>query len=151
MTCFVDTSAFLACLLSDDGNHLEARAAFAELVEGRTPLATTEYVLVETMALLQRRAGIAAARSFHEDILPLLIVYWVDEAVYHLGAAATLKAGRRNLSLVDCISFEVMARLGIRLAFAFDTHFEEQGFELVPLRKKRGSEGSQPSDRSRRD
>lgn len=41
MICFVDTSAFLACLVADDANHLEARAAFAELVEAQTPLATT--------------------------------------------------------------------------------------------------------------
>lgn len=29
-------------------------------------------------------------------------------------------------------SFEIMRRLRLRRAFAFDRHFAEQGFELVP-------------------
>jgi predicted nucleic acid-binding protein len=33
---------------------------------------------------------------------------------------------------VDCVSFEVMRRLGIRRAFTLDEHFREQGFEVVP-------------------
>jgi predicted nucleic acid-binding protein len=40
-------------------------------------------------------------------------------------------ANRRSLSLVDCVSFVVMRQLAIRDAFAFDRHFEEQGFTLV--------------------
>ena len=39
---------------------------------------------------------------------------------------------RRQLSLVDCISFDVMHRHGIRWAFAFDSHFKEQGFVCPP-------------------
>ena len=41
-------------------------------------------------------------------------------------------AGRRALSLVDCVSFAVMARAGLRQAFAFDDHFAERGFSCLP-------------------
>ena len=41
-------------------------------------------------------------------------------------------AGRRGLSLVDCVSFAVMARAGLRQAFAFDDHFSERGFSCLP-------------------
>jgi predicted nucleic acid-binding protein len=41
-----------------------------------------------------------------------------------------LAAGRRRLSLTDCVSFEVMRRSESATAFAFDTHFTEQGFSL---------------------
>ena len=41
-----------------------------------------------------------------------------------------MAAGRRDLSLVDCASFEVMRRSGIRTAFAFDPHFGEFGYEI---------------------
>jgi predicted nucleic acid-binding protein len=41
-------------------------------------------------------------------------------------------AGRRTLSLVDCVSFEVMRRTGIRKAFAFDRHFQDYGYEIYP-------------------
>jgi predicted nucleic acid-binding protein len=43
--------------------------------------------------------------------------------------ATLLAAGRRKLSLVDCVSFELMRGCGCNHAFAFDAHFEEQGFD----------------------
>jgi predicted nucleic acid-binding protein len=47
-------------------------------------------------------------------------------------AGAVLLAARLQLSLVDCASFEVMRRAGLREAFAFDAHFAASGFGLVP-------------------
>jgi len=35
------------------------------------------------------------------------------------------------LSLVDCVSFEVMRRIGMNRVFCFDPHFEEHGFEVL--------------------
>jgi len=46
-------------------------------------------------------------------------------------AGVQLAARRRGLSLVDCASFEVMRRTGLRAAFAFDPHFEKFGYELI--------------------
>ena|GEM_PF-3548981 len=48
------------------------------------------------------------------------------------GVSALLTSGREQLSLVDCVSFELMRQLGIRTAFTFDRHFEEQGFTCLP-------------------
>jgi len=45
---------------------------------------------------------------------------------------ANLSAGRHNLSLVDCVSFEMMRTLGIKTAFTFDAHFKEQDFTILP-------------------
>jgi predicted nucleic acid-binding protein len=42
-------------------------------------------------------------------------------------------ARRRDLSLVDCVSFEVMRRNGITRAFAVDRHFQELGFSDADL------------------
>jgi len=44
--------------------------------------------------------------------------------------SALLAAAKKNLSLVDCVSFELMGNLGIRTAFAFDAHFKDAGFGL---------------------
>lgn len=44
-----------------------------------------------------------------------------------------LTANRRNLSLVDCVSFAAMRKLNIQYYFAFDKHFEEQGLTSVIL------------------
>ena len=132
MTYFVDTSAFYAVLDHDDQNHPRAKAEWESLLKDGAVLLTTNYVLVETLALVQHRLGIDAVRTFHEDIYPLLRVEWVDAPLHDAAADGVLSARRRNLSLVDCASFSVMRRLGIRAAFAFDPHFVEQGFSRLP-------------------
>jgi predicted nucleic acid-binding protein len=37
----------------------------------------------------------------------------------------------RDLSLVDCVSFEIMRDLGIATTFSFDDHFAQQGFRRL--------------------
>ena len=49
-----------------------------------------------------------------------------------LGVAALLTAARRRLSLVDCISFEIMRERKIRSVFAFDNHYRDAGFNVIP-------------------
>ena len=88
--------------------------------------------MLETCALLQRRLGLDAVRTFRDDILPLFRVLWVNERQHELGMAARVAANRRKLSLVDCVSFCLMRENGIAEAFAFDGHFTEEGFALSP-------------------
>ena len=132
MNCFVDTSAFLAVLGKDDENHARARSAWGELLEQRTPLVTSSCVLTETLAILQHRMGLDAVRVFHHDIYPVLTTEWVRDEWHEKGMGSVLAARRRGLSLVDCVSFEVMRQRGLRSVFAFDKHFEEQGFDTIP-------------------
>ena len=132
MSVFVDTSTFFAILDADDENHDVARQMWGDLLTQEAVLICSNYVLVETLALVQRRLGIPAVRVFQEDIMPVLNVEWVDESLHQVGIASVLAAARRGLSLVDCISFEIMRRLGIKTAFAFDRHFDEQDFECLP-------------------
>ena len=131
MTVFADTSAFYALLDGDDANHDAAAAEWRSLLEDEALLLTTGFVLVETLALVQHRLGLEAARAFLEDVYPLLNVEWIAETDFEAGAASVLSAQRMELSLVDCVSFVLMRRLGIRRAFAFDQHFSEQGFRVV--------------------
>ena len=132
MTTFVDTSALLAVLDADDAEHTRASGTWRELVGGDESLLTTSYVLVEAFALVQARLGLDATRALDADVVPVLRVMWVDEALHRAAMTALLTAQRRDLSLVDCVSFEVMRRAGVRRAFAFDRHFREQSFSPVP-------------------
>ena len=132
MSIFVDTSALYAILDADDENHERAKHLWTDLVTQEARLVCSNYVLVETFALVQHRLGMEAVRALQEDILPILHIEWVDEPSHRAGVTAVLTAARRNLSLVDCVSFEVMRQLGIKTAFAFDPHFGEQGFECIP-------------------
>lgn len=129
---FVDTSAFLALLDADDENHAMAKKGLEGLLQTDSHLVTSNYVLVETFALLQNRLGMESVRVFQEDIVPLLEIKWVDAATHAVATGVLLSAGRRKLSLVDCSSFEVMRRSGIRRALTHDGHFREQGFESLP-------------------
>jgi predicted nucleic acid-binding protein len=42
-----------------------------------------------------------------------------------------LRSKSKTLSLVDCTSFVVMRQLGLNTAFAFDKHFQLQGFRCL--------------------
>lgn len=132
MTVFVDTSAFYALLDADDSNHKEARESWERLLRDTAVLLTTSYVLVETSALLQHRIGVPALRAFHQDVVPVLTVQWLTERQHHAGVESVLTAGRKKLSLVDCVSFHVMRENGVHTAFCFDHHFREQGFQTLP-------------------
>lgn len=130
--CFVDTTALYAILDADDLNHPAARKTWTGLLRDDTGLVTTNYVLVETSALVQHRLGLKAVRVFEEDIYPVLHVKWLDRELHEAGVATVLSAARRRLSLVDCVSFDIMRRDGIHRAFTFDRHFTQQGFTCLP-------------------
>lgn len=131
MSVYVDTSAFLAVLNADDRFHTLARRRWQKLIEDGQSLICNNYVLVETIAVIQNRLGMDAVTVFENDVRPILVILWVDEDLHQRAMGALLAARRRRLSLVDCASFESMRKVGIRQAFAFDQHFEEQGFEVL--------------------
>lgn len=129
---FFDTSAFLAILNRDDTHQRSAKKLWEELLYSERSLVTSNYLLVESLSLIQRRLGMEPVRVFQEDVVPLMTIEWVDAALHEAGMSAFLTASRKQLSFVDCVSFELMRKLGIKTAFAFDAHFSEQGFERIP-------------------
>jgi predicted nucleic acid-binding protein len=132
MRIFIDTSAIYALLDRDDIEHKKAKKIWIDLLHSENILIASNYVLVESFALIQNRLGLEAARGFQEDIIPLINIEWVNAETHKSGMSAFLAATRRKLSLVDCVSFEIMRTLGIKTVFAFDPHFTEQGFQCIP-------------------
>lgn len=132
MTVFVDTSALLAVLDAGDLFHAQASDCWQQLIEDDEVLVSTSYVLVETFALSQSRLGMEAVRILDQDIVPMIEIFWIDEALHRAAVTAVLTASRRRLSLVDCASFETMRRRDLTRVFTFDRHFAELGFEVVP-------------------
>jgi predicted nucleic acid-binding protein len=130
---FVDTSALYAVLDRDDQNHPLAKSTWGTLLQGDDALIVTNYVVVETTALVQHRLGMEAVRVLCGDVLPAIDVHWIGEDEHMHAQNALLAADRRRISLVDCSSFHVMRRRMVRTAFAFDPHFGEQGFEVLPM------------------
>ncbi|MBN1631953.1 MAG: PIN domain-containing protein [Thermoleophilia bacterium] len=130
---FLDTSGLFAVFHRDDVRHDAAGRAWESLLRSESSLHTSSYVLVELTALLQRRLGVDAVDALTTYVLPWVNVVWVDESLHREATAGLLAARRRDLALVDCASFAVMRRLGLRRVFTFDGHFAEQGFELLPV------------------
>lgn len=129
---FVDTSAFLAILSTSDINHHRASQCWRNLLEEGQTLITNNYVLVESIVLVQKRLGLEKVRGLQTEILPLLQIEWVDEAQHITAIETVLQTNRRKLSLIDCSAFQTMNSLGINTAFTFDPHFAEQGFNVIP-------------------
>jgi predicted nucleic acid-binding protein len=128
----IDTSALFDILDSNGANHRAAKTFWFDLLEKEAQVFCTSYILLETLALIQKRLGMKAVRDFHQNMVPVLHVVWISEEDHNNAIEALLLSNRRRLSLVDCSSFVTMRRLGISMAFAFDPHFIEQGFEVLP-------------------
>lgn len=129
---FLDTSGLFAVFDRDDIRNDAAGRVWESLLRAESSLHTSSYVLVELTALLQRRLGVGAVDALATYVLPWVNVVWVDESLHCQAAAGLLAARRRDLSLVDCASLAVMRRLGLRRVFTFDSHFADQGFEVLP-------------------
>jgi len=129
---FVDTSALFALLNTAEPNSVHASEQWSKLLHEDDNLLTTNYIVVECIALIQNRLGFRAVEKFISDLLPLMNVVWMDEEQHAESLNHFLLANRRNLSLVDCSSFDTMRRLDIQTVFTFYPHFREQGFNVIP-------------------
>ena len=132
MSLFVDTSALIAFLDAGQIRHSEVSTVWDEALAQERVLFTSNYVLLESFALVQRRLGVEALRGLADVLVPLMRPLWIDEELHAAAVSALFVAGRRGLSLVDCTSFELMRRHGLTEALALDRDFARQGFELLP-------------------
>ena len=128
---FVDTSGLFAALVRNDAMHEQAAATFHRLLELGVELYSSSYVLLETVAVLQVRVGLEAARRVERELRPLVRMTWIDETLHNRAFQRLELRGRRALSLVDCSSFVVMEEIGIRHAFTYDSDFTDEGFTSV--------------------
>ena len=130
---FLDTSAIYALANERDPNHEIAVERFGQAIAGREELLVHSYVVVEAAALLQARLGIEPSLRFLEQIADFT-VHWIDSSDHDSAVSLLRDRGRRELSLVDCASFEIMRRYQVSEALAFDADFVREGFALYPAR-----------------
>ncbi|HET9742718.1 MAG TPA: PIN domain-containing protein [Terriglobales bacterium] len=126
---FVDTSAIYAWADSADPNHSSALRRLDTILEAGEELLTHNYVLVESMALLQARLGLSTAIKLAKDARTFALE-WVDEELHARAVQELERSKKRQVSLVDHISFLVMRKRHVSIAFAFDSDFTAAGFRL---------------------
>ena len=129
---FVDTSVLYALLVESEADHRTVRGAFRRVAESGRPMFTTNYVVLETIALLQSRIGLDPVRSLDAAILPLIEVVFVDAGLHRRALERLVRLDRRRVSLVDASSFEAMDAQGVTDAFTLDEDFSAQGFRTIP-------------------
>jgi predicted nucleic acid-binding protein len=98
---------------------------------------TSSLVINETVSLLQARGHLSAALAFLERTRQsekVQIVY-PDPVLQAEGWDLFGRWGGVGANAVDCVSFAMMSRLGIRKAFTFDAHFRSPGFETLVSNK----------------
>ena len=127
---FVDTSAIFALLVPSDQAHLKAVGIFDRLRVSEAVLVTTSYVLVETYSLLATRVGRDGVKAFRYGFVPLFDVVWVDNDLHERGLDLMMTKAR-GVSLVDSVSFVCIRDEKLDRVFAFDRHFDQEGFLML--------------------
>ena len=117
---------------AQDYFHEKAKKYFIETSQIECLFYTSNYIIVETIALVQNRLGIEALRWFVDYMMPLLKIYWVDQRIHEIALSNLVAASGSKISFVDYSSFKIMRELDIKSAFSFDDHFRIQGFGLIP-------------------
>ncbi len=130
---FADTSYFIALLSQADALHDRALKRATALAAKRTPIVTSEAVLIETLdgfARFQHRSIAAELLSELEQDTDVEIVPTSTE---RFRAAFELYRQRANKSwgMTDCISFVIMRERKIKQALTADRHFVQAGFEAL--------------------
>lgn len=124
---FVDTSFFVALLDPRDKNHSRAVEALEGLENRRLRdlLLTTNNVVLETITVARYEAGHSLAVKAGEMLYSEKLARLHRTSAQEEAAAFEYlrKYEDKEYSAVDCLSFVVMEKLGIREALAFDSDF----------------------------
>ncbi len=131
---FVDTSAWYPLVMTSHPDHGALANALSDHVALGGRVVTTNLVVAEAHALLLRRAGIRPALSFVQLVRqpPNLVVQSTADLETRALADWLERFGDQSFSLVDAVSFAVMAERRIRGALTLDRHFAIAGFTMVP-------------------
>ena len=102
---------------SEDPNYDLAAETWKKLILQNEELLTNNYVLTESIALIQHRIGIEAISVLHNNIIPFMKVEWLDESMHNIVMGHVIAGNRRHVSMVDHSCFETMRRHNVRTAF----------------------------------
>ena len=128
-TVMVDTSAIFALLDRDDINHPAAISSLKKLKEQGAGVLITNYILAESHALITNRLGDETGRLWLRS--NIWSVEKATESDEDKAVEIILSHTDKSYTYTDAITFAVMLRMDIKLAFAYDRHFSQFGFSLI--------------------
>jgi hypothetical protein len=132
MKLLADTSALIALFLPDERNH--RRAADVGRRRPEPDFVLTELILGELATRLRVLAGARRAVEIANDVLisSRYQLVFTDRELLNGGLTKMARFADKRLSLTDCVSFDLIEKLGLPAAFTFDRDFRDCGYETVP-------------------
>jgi uncharacterized protein len=129
---FIDTSGWANLFIATESYHEQAKQWFQHKRQQNQAMVTTNYVVIELVALLNSPLRVPRPQLFkyveavrNAPYINLIYIEpTIDSAAWELLKTREDKAW----SLVDSTSFIVMQQLGIKEALTTDHHFEQAGF-----------------------
>ena len=131
---FVDTGAYFAQFYQRNQYHEQAMERWKNLKKHRVKFFITHHIMVELATLLARRTDNEFTfkkleKVYNSDVFIELTTENDERNVMKL----LKKYSDQRAGIVDCLSFVVMKRLGLKQVFTFDRHFEHAEFKAIPL------------------
>ncbi len=131
MSIFIDTCAFIALINLSDEFHSIASDLFKKVAGSDEEFFTSNYVILETIFLLQRELGLSAVSDFRKYILPIINIIWVDEKIHNNCLNNLIAAEKKKVSLTDYSSFYILDSFKIDKIFTFDRYFKDRGYKFL--------------------
>src|SRR5260221_13983181 len=129
---FVDTSAYFALADVSEAKHVAALGAGQRFGHEAAEFYTTNFIAAEMYALVLTRVGRATAIRMLDRLYASSTRIVRATEGDETRAREILRHNQdKQYSYVDAISFAVMQRLHIRLAWTYDQHFAQFGFSQV--------------------
>lgn len=130
---FIDTSGFYALLVKRDNMHEKAKNILQHAVENKIIFTTTDYILDETVTLLQARGLSFIIKDLFDVVFnsKACTIEWMDQERFTSTRLFFLKHIAQLRSFTDCFSFLVMKELKQESVLTKDNHFQEVGFKAL--------------------
>ena len=131
---FVDTAGWVGAADANDSRNRDICKARDRWLKEGGFLATTDYVIDETLTTIRFRLGLDAAEAWWNQIVSStrLRIETVDDSREEKSRSLFFRYRDKEFSFTDCTSFVVMREIRTRKALTLDHHFRQIGFEILP-------------------
>ena len=128
---FLDTAYILALVIENDKHHDLAIRMSKQIKAEKIYLVTTEAVLIEVAGFLGKVKFRNQCNITVNEIRKNVLVEKIIDENLNLSWSMYEKMSDKEWSMVDCYSFIVMKKYGLKQALTTDKHFEQAGFERL--------------------
>ena len=130
LPAFLDTGAIYALADRNDLDHATVKAVYAD---SERQFVMHELILVEAFSLLTKRlhkhAALTTIRALRRS--PRVEIVPVSPAMLEAAWSRCERFADKEWDWIDCTSFDLMERRGLREALGMDHHFTQAGFILL--------------------